>query len=60
MYYEAFLEAKSADEEIVFVDTVHPEHNTMATYGWIKKDKSAAYKHQQRSPAFEFTWRYQY
>jgi transposase len=37
MYYETFMEIKAADEEILFVDAVHPEHNTMAAYGWIKK-----------------------
>ena len=44
MYYEAFLEAKSADEEILFVDAVHPEHNTMAAYGWIKKGQKRCLK----------------
>jgi len=38
-YYEDFMEAKPADVEVVFIDAVHPEHNTMAAYGWIKKGK---------------------
>jgi transposase len=35
--YELFMEKKPADEEVLFADAVHPEHNTMAAYGWIKK-----------------------
>lgn len=36
-YYESFMEAKDPGVEVVFVDAVHPEHNTMAAYGWIKR-----------------------
>jgi transposase len=36
-YYEEFMRTKSADIEVLFIDAVHPEHNTMAAYGWIKK-----------------------
>lgn len=36
-YYEDFMEAKPANVEVLFIDAVHPEHNTMAAYGWIKK-----------------------
>ena len=36
-YYEAFMETKASDVEVLFIDAVHPEHNTMAAYGWIKK-----------------------
>ena len=36
-YYEDFMDAKPADVEVLFIDAVHPEHNTMAAYGWIKK-----------------------
>lgn len=36
-HYESFLENKSKDAEILFVDAVHPEHNTMAAYGWIRR-----------------------
>ena len=35
--YEAFMASKSPDIDVVFVDAVHPEHNTMAAYGWIKR-----------------------
>ncbi len=36
-YYEKFMENKGNDIEVLFIDAVHPEHNTMAAYGWIKK-----------------------
>ena len=36
-YYQQYMENKPAEEEVLFVDAVHPEHNTMAAYGWIKK-----------------------
>ena len=36
-YYEGFMESKPADIEVLFIDAVHPEHNTMAAYGWIRK-----------------------
>ena len=36
-YYEQFMASKPANEEVLFLDAVHPEHNTMAAYGWIKK-----------------------
>jgi len=35
--YGRFMETKGQDVEVVFLDAVHPEHNTMAAYGWIKK-----------------------
>lgn len=35
--YEKFMEAKDDDVEVLFLDAVHPEHNTMASYGWMKK-----------------------
>lgn len=36
-FYEEFMENKSDNTEVLFIDAVHPEHNTMAAYGWIKK-----------------------
>ncbi len=36
-YYEKFMENKSNDVEVLFIDAVRPEHNTMAAYGWIKR-----------------------
>lgn len=35
--YERFMEEKPEDEDVLFIDAVHPEHNTMAAYGWIKR-----------------------
>ena len=35
--YEAFMSNKPADTEVLFMDAVHPEHNGMAAYGWIKR-----------------------
>ncbi len=35
--YEKFMQEKSADTVVVFSDAVHPEHNTIAGYGWIKR-----------------------
>jgi len=35
--YEAFMQEKADDVAVLFVDAVHPEHNTMAAYGWIKR-----------------------
>lgn len=34
--YEDFMLSKPDDVEVVFVDAVHPEHNALAAYGWIK------------------------
>ena len=28
---------KPDNVEVLFVDAVHPQHNTMAAYGWIKR-----------------------
>lgn len=36
-HYEQFMQKKAADEAVLFVDAVHPEHNTMAAYGWMKR-----------------------
>jgi len=36
-YYEDFMSSKCTDVEVLFVDAVHPEHNAMAAYGWIKR-----------------------
>lgn len=44
LYYDAFMEAKSANEEVLFIDAVHPEHNTMAAYGWLKKGERRCLK----------------
>lgn len=33
-------ETKSKHDPIVYMDGVHPQHNTMLAYGWIKKGKN--------------------
>ena len=38
-YSEDFMLEKPGDTEVLFADAVHPEHNTMAAYGWIKRGK---------------------
>ena len=43
-YYEAFMEEKKDNVEVLFLDAVHPEHNTMAAYGWIKKGDTRCLK----------------
>jgi transposase len=35
--YEEFMQNKSDRVEVLFADAVHPQHNTMAAYGWIKR-----------------------
>jgi len=42
--YEEFMETKPADVAVVFVDAVHPEHNALAAYGWIKKGETRELK----------------
>lgn len=34
--YDEFMENKAEDVEVLFVDAVHPEHNAIAAFGWIK------------------------
>lgn len=35
--YDEFMLNKPKNVEVVFVDAVHPQHNTMAAYGWLKR-----------------------
>ena len=42
--YDAFMKTKPGDVEVLFMDAVHPEHNTMAAYGWIKRGKKKTLK----------------
>jgi len=35
--YEEFMMNKPKNVEVIFMDAVHPQHNTMAAYGWIKR-----------------------
>ena len=36
-YYEAIKATMGANDKIYFVDGVHPQYNSMASYGWIRK-----------------------
>jgi transposase len=42
--YEDFMLSKSDDVEVVFVDAVHPQHNAIAGYGWIKRGETRELK----------------
>ena len=42
--YENFMQNKPADIEVLFVDAVHPEHNALAAYGWIKRGQKREVK----------------
>ena len=42
--YEDYMLSKPNDVEVVFVDAVHPEHNTLAAYGWIKRGQTRELK----------------
>ena len=36
-HYEKFMRSKPSGVEVLFMDAVHPEHNTISAYGWIKR-----------------------
>lgn len=38
--YRELKSSLSEEDQIYFVDGVHPQHNTIAEYGWIKKGKT--------------------
>ena len=42
--YNDFMLSKPDDVEVVFVDAVHPEHNALAAYGWIKRGETRELK----------------
>jgi len=42
--YRAIKRNLSKEDQIYFVDGVHPQHNTIANYGWIKKGKTKQLK----------------
>jgi len=42
--YDAFMRDKADDVAVLFVDAVHPEHNAMAAYGWIKRGQKRELK----------------
>lgn len=35
--YQALKESKGKDDPIYFMDGTHPQHNSVAAYGWIKR-----------------------
>ena len=35
--FTAFMQNKAENEAVFFMDAVHPAHNSMAAYGWMKK-----------------------
>ena len=35
--YKKLKQRKGEDDQIYFMDGVHPQHNTVAAYGWIKR-----------------------
>jgi transposase len=42
--YEEFMLNKNNDVEVLFMDAVHPEHNAMPFYGWIKRGENRELK----------------
>ena len=42
--YEQIKAAKGPNDPIYFADATHPQHNSIPSYGWIKKGKEKALK----------------
>lgn len=42
--YNEIKDSKKADDQIYFMDGVHPLHNSQPAYGWIKKGKEQVLK----------------
>jgi len=42
--FNHFMQNKKKNEAVFFIDAVHPVHNTVADYGWIKKGKQQELK----------------
>lgn len=42
--YEDFMLSKPETVEVVFVDAVHPEHNSQPAHGWIKRGETRELK----------------
>ena len=38
-FYKELKETKGANDSIYFMDGAHPQHNSVAGYGWIKRGK---------------------
>ena len=43
-YLEGLKESKNENDPILYVDGVHPQHNSHPDYGWMKKGKSVELK----------------
>jgi transposase len=43
-YYETIKASMGASDKIYFVDGVHPQYNSMPSYGWIKKGVESSLK----------------
>jgi transposase len=44
LQYEEFMKNKKSTCEVLFLDAVHPEHNALAAYGWIKRGQKRELK----------------
>lgn len=42
--YNEFMQNKPKNSEVLFLDAVHPEHNALAAYGWIKRGEKRELK----------------
>ena len=42
--YQELKDTKDPDDPIYFMDAVHPQHNSVPAYGWIKKGREAELK----------------
>ena len=42
--YEKLKQSKGKDDPIYFMDGTHPQHNTLAGYGWIERGKEKEFK----------------
>ena len=43
-FYLNFMEKKPSDEIVFFADGVHPQHNSLPSYGWIRKGEDRELK----------------
>jgi transposase len=43
-FYTALKECKNPEDRIYFLDAMHPQHNTKAAYGWIRKGETKTVK----------------
>lgn len=43
-HYQELKESLTNEDQIYFMDGVHPQHNSIASYGWIKRGKTKQLK----------------